>query len=414
MLVTGSGNTIHVHNASQPVAESLQETPANESAAGDPTPLPRATGCPFVVGRPLRSNEPIFGREEAFRFLSDRLVQFSSVNIVGERRIGKTSVVNHLLGNQSKYITQEPQSPPLVLARVDLQGGVSNSNRFYGTALRELLKRLPLDRNFAADALESLRARLDREPVASYDEFQFELCRLRESNGINVWPVIVVDEFEHLLEPSVADGFPYPDFFNGLRALIGAELLAMIVVSYQPLAKYFTDPERPKHFTSDFHTYFQTFNLKLLDDASADSLLLQPSNHPLTLQQVAEAKRWADRHPCHLQAAGRAWYEGIPNSQSPKQVLSRFNQLKHENCTASVNSAVTSPQWAHWLRRGLKVLFWRLPLAIGRPIQSIGSKIDDLVAWFLGFSLLMLAILLLLHELTIAEFGSWVKKVLGL
>ena len=30
---------------------------------GEPAALPRAPGSPFVVGRPLRANEPIFGRD---------------------------------------------------------------------------------------------------------------------------------------------------------------------------------------------------------------------------------------------------------------------------------------------------------------------------------------------------------------
>lgn len=43
---------------------------------------------PFVVGRPLRANEPIFGREDALRFIADQLVHYSSINIVGDRDAG--------------------------------------------------------------------------------------------------------------------------------------------------------------------------------------------------------------------------------------------------------------------------------------------------------------------------------------
>ncbi|MHC4984407.1 MAG: restriction endonuclease, partial [Planctomycetota bacterium] len=110
---------------------------------GDRAPLGRGLGSPFVVGRPLRASEPIFGRGEAFRFVAGELAKFSSVNIVGERRMGKTSLLNHLIGRQDEHLVPQPDQPPLVLACLDLQAGVSNEARFYGTALRELLDHLP-------------------------------------------------------------------------------------------------------------------------------------------------------------------------------------------------------------------------------------------------------------------------------
>src|SRR4051812_45091563 len=84
---------------------------------------------PFIVGRPLRPNESIFGRNAAFQFLSEQLTTFSSANIIGERRMGKTSLLNHLLGHQDKYLLPVPNQPPLILARLDLQEEVSHATR---------------------------------------------------------------------------------------------------------------------------------------------------------------------------------------------------------------------------------------------------------------------------------------------
>ena len=104
--------------------------PVKTPPPGDPTPLPRGTGSPFIIGRPLRANEPIFGREDAFRFIADQLAQYSSINIVGERRMGKSSLINQVLGNQSHYLIALTYQLPLVLARVDLQAGVTTEARF--------------------------------------------------------------------------------------------------------------------------------------------------------------------------------------------------------------------------------------------------------------------------------------------
>ena len=93
--------------------------------------------------------------------------------------------------------------------------------------------------------------------------------------GSCVRPVIVLDEFERLLE---VKGFPFPDFYNGLRALITEGRLAMVVASRRPLIDYFTDPSRSGSMTSTFPSYFVPYELELLDEAAADALLLQPSD----------------------------------------------------------------------------------------------------------------------------------------
>jgi hypothetical protein len=109
---------------------------------------------PFVIGRPLRADEPIFGRDEVFRFVGQQLARFSSVNVVGERRMGKSSLLNHLLGHPEKYFSRSPDEPPLLLARVDMQAGISDARQFYRGALVEWLKELPTGAQ--ADALRKI------------------------------------------------------------------------------------------------------------------------------------------------------------------------------------------------------------------------------------------------------------------
>lgn len=102
-----------------------------------------ASGSPFVVGRPLRAHERLFGREDALQFLGRYLADFSSVNLVGERRMGKTSLLVHLRAHAQRYCLPRPAQPPLVLASLDLQNGVTHAARFYGLALRALLAHIP-------------------------------------------------------------------------------------------------------------------------------------------------------------------------------------------------------------------------------------------------------------------------------
>src|SRR5262245_19887659 len=92
-------------------------------------------GSPFVPGLPLEAHQEIFGRKDVFHFLAQELNGFKSVNIVGERRMGKSSVLNHLLGRQGEIIVRQNNQPPITLIRVDLQSPISKAEYFYGSVL---------------------------------------------------------------------------------------------------------------------------------------------------------------------------------------------------------------------------------------------------------------------------------------
>ena len=318
---------------------------------GERAPLQRAGGSPFVVGRPLRATEPIFGREEVFRFLAGQLATFSSANIVAERRMGKTSLLNHLVGRQKELLIPQPDQPPLILACLDLQSSVTNDTRFYGTALRGILDRLPAGRSAEARDFREQRERLHVHPEVSYDELFGALKRLRDARGVCVRPVLIVDEFERLLAPDARERFPFPAFFDGLRALITGELLSMIVASRCPLVDYFHSPQHPDSLTSSFPTYLTPFTLPLLDNAAADQLLLQESDHPLTIGEAAQAKAWAGGHPCHLQAAGKAWYEAKSGGYAPQRARQRFEELKGHSCMVSSSTRQNPSAFPSWLRQ---------------------------------------------------------------
>jgi hypothetical protein len=397
----------------------------------NPSPLVASLrrGSPFVVGRPLKDDEPIFGREESFRFIADALSTFSCVNIVGERRMGKTSLLKHLLGHQAKHLPPQPNQSPLILARIDLQSEVPNAERFYGVALREVLSKLHPMQNAEGRALAKLLERLRRAPEASLQEFGQILMQLQDSKSLQAQPVILIDEFERLLEEPVKQGYSYPDFFNSLRSFIGTDdSLAMIIASRRSLVEYFSDPERPDSLTSTFPTYFLPHELSLFDDAAADALLLQKSDYPLYVEDGMDAKEWAKGHPCHLQAAGHAFYEGRSQRKSLDWIHHRREQLKSQNCMVNPMTAGSRQQdssqktWRKPLAVSLALLLgvlvvvaatlWKLPLWVGRKIQVVGDKFDDIAAWLMGFVFLVIVVSSVLELLTTWKPLSLIWKLL--
>jgi hypothetical protein len=300
-----------------------------------------------------------------------------------------------------------------VLARLDLQAGVTNEARFFGTGLRELLDHLPPSRSSEALAFESLRARLYATPEANYDQFQRALRQLRDPRGICVRPVLIVDEFERLLDPEAAEGFPFPGFFDGVRALITADLLAMIVASRRPLAEYFRDPARPDSLTSTFPSYFTPITLRPLDEQAADALLLQPSDHRLTVQETAQAKRWAGGHPCHLQVAGQACYEAQAGGHAPTWARKRFDELESQSCMTGQVAGKESRLGRLW-RVLPRAIFLDFFIAIGRLAQHLGARFDDVAAWLIGAAIILILLLLLFGVAKGSDLLDIIKQGLGL
>lgn len=237
--------------------------------------------------------------------------------------MGKTSLLKHLLGNQQQHITPPPNQPPLVLAHLDIQENISNAEQFYGKALRALLDNLPSRTNELAKALEPFRQKLHKEPKATAIEFENVLKSLKEAESGRVRPVLLIDEFERVFEEHLKAGFPFPDFYDGLRSQITNNRLAIALFSREKLVSYFDR----QSLSSSFPSYFQPFTLKELDKEAADALLLQNSDHPLTTEQAREARRWAGLHPCHLQCAGAAWYQAMSEGKPREWAKARYAEI---------------------------------------------------------------------------------------
>jgi hypothetical protein len=262
--------------------------------------------------------------------------------------MGKSSLINHLVGHPDQYLIAQPDQPLLILARVDLQSNVLDAIQFYGAALRSLLSRLPSSSGDEAREWHSLLERLTEKGEASYAEFSRVLRQLRDAHGTQVRPVLVIDEFESLLDIRIRDSFPFPMFYNGLRSLITEGVLAMVVASRLSLTDHFNS--LPTSLTSTFPTYFTHFSLKPLDDAAADALLLQASDYPLGLLEAHQAREWTKGHPCQLQAAGQAWYETRAGGYTAKWAHDRFIELRNHGCMVGHDS---QPLRRGWVRRAL-------------------------------------------------------------
>ncbi len=369
------------------------------------TPLspaqPARRGSPFMPGKPLNANDPIFGREATIQWVCDQVAGCKPVNLVAERRMGKSSLLNHIEVRLQQELSHACNGAHFLWLRCDLQGTVQNQDDFYGLITAQVLAHVqPLPQ-----AWQTLAQQLQQIPQATFAQCDAVLRQFKSK----VHPVMLIDEFEQWLEPTAITAFPYPDFFNHVRSLIGDTLLTMVVASRAPLAELVA--QHPTRLTSTFHSYFNLYELQGLDDVAADALLLQDSDHPLQAFHVSEAKRWAQGHPCLLQLAGQSYYEMSAYQHSQQQMLALREQRKQQLCTAP---KTVQPKQRNWFIRMLAFVIWEIPKRIGRVAQVLGAKIDEMAAWLIGMALLILLGLLIANFVTGNQVWEFLRSAFGL
>ena len=163
---------------------------------------------PFTFGNPIKDPARFFGREAEIRQITNRLLSSAheSTSIIGERRIGKTSLLYHLAHPEvSARLGLTPDKFCLVYA--DFQGLTDiTPTRFWQRVLKKM------SRSVCDESLKPAIEKLSGQE--SFDLFDLEdLFESTQDKGLTV--VLMMDEFEYVTQNPNFKG----DFFGGLRAL---------------------------------------------------------------------------------------------------------------------------------------------------------------------------------------------------
>jgi len=179
---------------------------------------------PFTFGNPIRDPAKFFGRSEELRQVVNRLRSSAheSTSIVGERRIGKTSLLKHL---ENGSVAQELGLPPdqFCMVYMDFQGLTDiTPPRFWQRVLQKL-ERAICRPELAVD-IKQLRTQ------DAFDLFDLEdLFTMITDEGLI--PVLLLDEFEYVTQnPNFGS-----DFFGGLRALAIHQNLPLVTATRREL-----------------------------------------------------------------------------------------------------------------------------------------------------------------------------------
>ena len=254
---------------------------------------------PFSYGNPIRDPHRFYGRRWEVQQIVSRLLSSAveSTSVVGERRMGKTSLLN--------YISHPQVAPTLgltadkyVLVYLDFQGLADiTPTRFWQRVLGKMARTLE-----DAELKEWVGAVRDQEGIELFDlEDLFDLVA---DKGLRV--VLLFDEFEYITQ---SPNFTI-DFFAGLRALAIHHPIALITSTRRELVELCHSNEIKG---SPFFNIFSSVVLKPMSAEEVDELLaglLADAPFPLTIEERDYLHHLAGCQPMFVQMAGYYLYEG--------------------------------------------------------------------------------------------------------
>ena len=224
--------------------------------------------------------------------------EFESSSLVGDRRIGKTSLLNYI-GHPEVRGRYGLAGPEYAFVYADLQmvDTSTTPTRLWQRLLRHLERQCQ-----DAAVKEMVRAAGTQEPLDTFalDELFEEL----DARGQHV--VFLLDEFEQVTTNANFG----PEFFYALRSLAIHHKLALLTSSRRELIELC---HSDKIRSSPFFNIFANINVSLLSPADAGRLITEP----LARTEVAFSREdeaflldTAGPHPYFLQAASHFMFEG--------------------------------------------------------------------------------------------------------
>lgn len=277
--------------------------------------MPGGENNPFFHRGPIRRHEFFFGRSDKVAQSLLLLRNGQNVSLVGQRRIGKTSLLFHI-ANPVVFETHGLRLGEHLFVYLD-------SNELGSLSPNEILSLWAGELEGALSAAGHALA-LPRlaDGGMTYRAFRQVLLNAIES-GIK--PIFVLDEFESLA------GNPYLDagFFSGLRALSSQADFAFVTASRQSLLEL--TYANASALSSPFFNTFASMHLGLLSAREARGLVESLAAHTglgLGSDLVQRILELAGPHPLLLQIAAfhavELWGESGYQEAGDKEWKHRF------------------------------------------------------------------------------------------
>ncbi|MDJ0617993.1 MAG: AAA-like domain-containing protein [Calothrix sp. MO_192.B10] len=360
--------------------------------------------APFYAGSTISDARYFIGYQEQLDTITARTVaaQPTSINVVGDKRTGKSSLLSHFCQTYEQKIESRGKDPRNYLAvYLSLeQGSCQHKSRFYRVVAEELCKNLKQRYSWFGQPKRLIQA-LEANHFDT-ESFSQTIVQFRD---VGILPILCLDKIEAL--------FQHPEefnngFYDNLRSLMDRNALMLVIASGKNLKVY----SRQKKLTSSFFNVGQVMMLQGFTDNEARDLVRLPQTNIPGSQAVLNdneqqiALDWGGKNPYLLQLAGLYLWEA---KQSNNDINWAKKSFERQARGISANHSI-------W-RKGLLFLqwvFWRLPVKLGQAVKFIGTKLDEFSAWLIGVFIVGACILAALKILPWSDVIEAVKKTLGI
>jgi hypothetical protein len=262
---------------------------------------------PFTYGNPISDPGRFFGRVREAEQIFSRLrnPEFESSSVVGDRRIGKTSLLNYVAAPQARAAYGLRNSNYIfVYADLQMVGEATGPEQLWQYLLKQLREQCHDE-----VTLEALGDLLGRERPDGYDVAMF----FQTAGARGQFIVFLLDEFDHVTaNPNFA-----PDFYNRFRSLAIHHKVALVTSSRLELGEL-CHSESVR--SSPFFNIFANVSLRPFSPEEARELVLHslaPTGVRFTAPEFGQLLDLSGLHPYFLQAACCLLYEAYRQGLDP-------------------------------------------------------------------------------------------------
>lgn len=349
---------------------------------------------PFVAAGMIEDSRLFVGRGDELHAMVSRMTgaQPTSINIYGDKRIGKSSLLYHFFLTWEQRVQDPSRYVVIYLSLQNVQ--CQRETQFYQAIAKELL-------NFPTVA--NNQALSDFLQVTPLDRLAFSEA-MRQWKRQGVLPVLCLDDFKTLFENKNEFN---NGFYDNLRSLMDSNTLMLIIASQKKLDFY----SKKYKFTSSFFNLGHVIKLvELKEDEVKDLLLLPAKNNnnlqpALSMDEQRLTQQLGLNHPFLLQIAGGLVCEARQHGHDKEWVKKRF-QSQSNRLPSNLNSRSWQRQ-VHWL-------IWDLPVNLGKFPKFIGNSIDDVSNWIIGLVIILMVILVIAGVLNWNEVWDFIRDNLGI
>ena len=363
----------------------------------------RPYNAPFIAGPIINDSRYFVGYQEQLKTITDRAIapQPTSLNVIGVKRIGKSSLLKHFCRTYIDKIQSRGQDPKKYLAvYIDLEQGTCHSKSGFFQVVAEKLKR-NLEQNYSWYGQPDILIQALTANSFDTDNFNQAMVKFRDQG---ILPIICLDKIETLLKHP--DEFK-DDFFDNLRFLMGLNSLMLVIASEKNIKIY----RDQKKLTSTFFNDAQTIILQgLTENEARDLVRLPQTTIPGTQAVLSDTQQqialdWGGKNPYLLQLAGLYLWESLPQQSNKDQTWAKKQFDRHARGISPRHSI------GRRFLLGLKWLFWIFPKKLGDGVKFIGSIHGELSSWLIGFVIIGALILEARGHISLA---SVIKSLFGL